>query len=742
MPKQSTKTTKKQTKTSNSSKKQSYFYEFNDEKDKRLNGLKVKFDKTIFSPKIKTLPGQTYKNKSKFIQVAVHSRDILNKKQMEGLTNLLNNQIYEKFGDKFKIEARNAVKSGAYCMEKNRYLIEQEDLNHSVKEFMVDSNENNIKEANIINDTDTFYISYYLTNQSGNAAENNKCFYNILKEYDIIDDIDEFIKENELNEEGTVSIKDIPKIEDLLKINIEVYGDMLYKRINYNEAGNPLKTPKYDKTLIMELRNGHFIKYENKPEDIPGMQREFKKHIKYNIYWEVDDYYFDGEDFYEEIDLNNSYYVSFKEIKNYVEDETKYNIDNIDYLKKCYENYMNDLEDFNNCLKEYNKKYKNYFADYYEFKGMNEYIKNYISNNDALNKIGIKYEQFERIEKNEFDWLNAASKGGVYSYLSKKTKEKKRFYSYDINSAYPACLLSNEFYIPYKRGEYIKILPKYINRKIENYINHNTKDMLQYGIYKCKITPDISNEELEIIKDKYEREFINNEDDYIISDDEIKKICKYFLFRFNEVNYYTHYDLIVAYKLGFKIELIDDKINALIYSKDKLIKSPLQFRRMLNTLYELKENKHNKIVKQMLNTIWGTLTTHKKGMENKHLYIENEEDEIVLNQDEYIENIKEYEDDKYEFSVYNYDKLTLYRYYRLKPFLTSFQRYNMFKVCEYFDFIVGSFNTDSIGLLEELTEEEFEKLNEWYKKLINCDYNDERKGIINNSSLGRFKKEF
>ena len=109
--------------------------------------------------------------------------------------------VFKSYGNKYKIEARNAIKSGAYCMEKNRYLIEQEDLNHKIKEYIIDSNEKNIIEADYVNNkTNTFYITYYLTNQSGNADENNKCFYNIIKEYNLIDDIDEFIKENEIGE--------------------------------------------------------------------------------------------------------------------------------------------------------------------------------------------------------------------------------------------------------------------------------------------------------------------------------------------------------------------------------------------------------------------------------------------------------------------------------------------------------------------------------------------------------------
>lgn len=755
MPKTSTKSTNKQTKTNkkqSSTKKSSILYEFKNEKDKRLNGLKIKFDKTIFSPKIKTLQGQTYKNKSKFIQVGVHSTELLDKNKMEGLTNFLNNQIYEKFGNKYKIEARNAVKSGAYCMEKNRYLIEQENLNHKVREFMVDSNEKDIVEADVVKDTNTFYITYYLTNQSGNAAESltkldfkqgfktNKCFYNILKEYDLIDDIDEFINENELDESGTVSYNEINKIEDILEINIEVYGDMLYKRININEKGNILKTKKYDKTILMELRNGHYIKYENKPEKMPGITRKYSDHKRFNILWKIqgdNNLYFDGEKVVNEIDLNNSYYINFTQVKYYVKDnnylkEEYINDEVIDYLRECYKNYIKDLNEFNNILNDYNKENDfKYFDDFFEFRGMMDYIKNFLTNNDKMNKIKTfkKYEQFERIEKNEFDWLNAASKGGVYSYNYKK--ECKNITMYDINSAYPACLLSNNFYFPYKRGEFIKMDVKYFNNKIKNTAENINKDKLQYGIYKCKITCNIDLDNIRKIEED------GSDDDYK------EQLIKCNLFRFNENNYYTHYDLIVAYKLGFKIELIDDKINALVYSNDNvnlnnntLCLSPIQFRKVISSLYELKDKKHNKFIKQMLNQIWGTLSTHNQGKGKKNkIYINKDEDddEFEIEQNEYIENIKD-QDDCYELTKYNYDKLTLYRYYRLKPFLLSFQRYNMFKVCEHFNFKVVCYNTDSIGLEDELTKEEFNKLNKWYKKLIDCDYNDY-------SSLGEFKKE-
>ena len=733
MPKTTSKTSPKTKQTKKNYKVVNSSIDFSQLKgiDKKYKNLKVNVNQSIFSPKIKPIKGQTYKNKSKFVQVAVKSTSILDKKQIEFLTNYLNNEMFKSYGNKYKIEARNAIKSGAYCMEKNRYLIEQEDLNHKIKEYIIDSNDKHIVEADEVNNnTNTFYITYYLTNQSGNEDENNKCFYNILKENDLIDDIDEFIKENEFDEDGTVSKKDIPKIEDLLNVNIEVYGDMLYKRININEKGNIIKTKKYEDTLIMELRNGHYIKYEDKPEKMPGITRKYSEHKRFNILWKLKgdkELYFDGNDIVDKIDLNNSYYMNFTQIKYYVEDINKFNEDNVDveYLRKCYENYINDLNEFNNILKKYNEENNfKYFEDFYEFRGMIDYIKNFLNKNDKMNKIKTfkKYEQFERIEKNEFDWLNAASKGGVYSYNYKEEYDKKDCYIYDINSAYPACLLSNNFYFPYKRGEFIKINEKYFYDKIKNTVENKGKDKLQYGIYKCKIS--YNNEELNPI--------------------EITRIS---IFKFNENNYYTHYDLIVAYKLGLNIKLINDKINALVYSNDnvniennKLCLSPVQFRKIISSLYQLKDETHNRFIKQMLNQIWGLLSTHNKGDGKKNkIYInkDEEDDEFEIEQDEYIENIND-KDDYYELTKYNYDKITLYRYYRLKPFILSFQRYNMFKVYEYLDenYTIKGFNTDSFCINKELTEEEFNDLNKWYKnEIIKCDYKD------NYSSLGEFKKE-
>ena len=149
MPKTSTKqskTTKSSSKTTKSNKKSNNFsIDFSQVKDidDKYKKLKVNVYQSLFNNlKVKPIKGEKpYKNKSKFIQVAVKSTSLLDKKQIEFLTNFLNNDMFKYYGNKYKIEARNAIKSGAYCMEKNRYLIEQEDLNHKIKEYIIDSNE-------------------------------------------------------------------------------------------------------------------------------------------------------------------------------------------------------------------------------------------------------------------------------------------------------------------------------------------------------------------------------------------------------------------------------------------------------------------------------------------------------------------------------------------------------------------------------------------------------------------------
>ena len=64
------------------------------------------------------------------------------------------------------------------------------------------------------------------------------------------------------------------------------------------------------------------------------------------------------------------------------------------------------------------------------------------------------------------------------------------------------------------------------------------------------------------------------------------------LFVFNAESYYTQADILVARDYGFTIELIQDgQPNFLYYSKDCLISGSTLFKKYVETLYSLKQNK-------------------------------------------------------------------------------------------------------------------------------------------------------
>ena len=127
--------------------------------------------------------------------------------------------------------------------------------------------------------------------------------------------------------------------------------------------------------------------------------------------------------------------------------------------------------------------------------------------------------------------------------------------------------------IPLKSGEFKKFSKDEFD-KLEYFT---------YGIYRVKI-------------DKSEDENINR------------------LFRFNNLNYYTHINITDAKKFGLKINLIEDEqANALMYSRDKCLRADQIFKRFVDSLFEFKENKElekdvRDYIKLIINRLWGALS--------------------------------------------------------------------------------------------------------------------------------------
>lgn len=169
-----------------------------------------------------------------------------------------------------------------------------------------------------------------------------------------------------------------------------------------------------------------------------------------------------------------------------------------------------------------------------------------------------KFVQPEPIDQDEAKFIRNATLGPVI-FSTKYTGEA---YKYDVSSFYPSILSSQTFLVPIKRGTFTKLSNEEINEA--KYFNP--------GICRAIITGEVGQ-----------------------------------VFRKNKLNYYTHYDLTTAKEMGLTIELIDDdQPNALIYGADQRVSGSKIFKKFIDTLFKLKQDKIE-IAKKILNSLWGIL---------------------------------------------------------------------------------------------------------------------------------------
>lgn len=222
----------------------------------------------------------------------------------------------------------------------------------------------------------------------------------------------------------------------------------------------------------------------------------------------------------------------------------------------------------------------------------------------------------EEIEQDEAQFLLNAT----FSALIWSEKYKGPGYKYDFCSRYPSLLKSTKLMIPIKRGEFKNI---------------NTLDeILKIGIYRCKITPNTPND--------------------------------YKLFKFNRKNYYTQIDIYNARKLNLNIELIiDDKPNALIYTRDKCLNSNIIFERYVDVLFELKKKGITR-AKDILNILWGALCKKRT-----RIYIDSNNTKDNISVDEDIRDIYPLPDNKTFIKTIYFNKMYQFNFARLGPFLLA-----------------------------------------------------------------------
>ena len=154
------------------------------------------------------------------------------------------------------------------------------------------------------------------------------------------------------------------------------------------------------------------------------------------------------------------------------------------------------------------------------------------------------------------------------------------------------------------------------------------------------------------------------------------------LFKINKSNWYTHIDLNRAKELKADIEIIENanqKSNAMIYARDKLIQGHYLFGDFVSYLFSLKQSCKNDeekdAVKMILNCLWGALV--KKNVVSLNT---NGETEIYGNKE--IESIQSRGDNKYYVKLINRDSYYETEFARIKPFLLAKARGKLSKIME------------------------------------------------------------
>ena len=188
-------------------------------------------------------------------------------------------------------------------------------------------------------------------------------------------------------------------------------------------------------------------------------------------------------------------------------------------------------------------------------------------------------------------------------------------YKYDICSQYPSILQSTHFSIPIATGELKTLTNKEFNKM----------KYFSYGIYNVKVID-----------------------------------ADFRLFKSNDTNWYTHIDLNLAMKLGYKLILIEKENNFLDYA-NKTMNSYKIFGKYINYLFKFKSEGY-KWSKTYINVLWGALCQTNL-MTVKTAY----EDDVIL-------TITPSNDDQTNLTFDVVKSMSEYyenNYARLKPFLVA-----------------------------------------------------------------------
>ena len=167
-------------------------------------------------------------------------------------------------------------------------------------------------------------------------------------------------------------------------------------------------------------------------------------------------------------------------------------------------------------------------------------------------------------------WISKSSTGAI-SWAKQYTGEAIQ---YDINEFYPSVLLQKNAQWPTESGIFLTLT--------------NLNKNLEYGIYRVNI---------EGLPKKYEAQCTR-------------------LFRYNQEQYYTHYDIECARKNGLQVKLINISPNAYIFKQSHLTDGETLFENWARQLIRIKRQKGiaGNVAKKLLVSLWGILCENQEKM--------------------------------------------------------------------------------------------------------------------------------
>ena len=448
----------------------------------------------------------------------------------------------------------------------------------------------------------SFYVYAYITQRQGGkgVGDNKYCFWNCIKDFivdfdlifngkveKLVEYVNKCIQNNREYEncelcdttEGKVNTDQIDTILSILKtdLSITVYGplpeDATYNN-KYIDGREIIFKSKVEqkRNLNLILQDEHYTIGKNKGKVYnEKMEKVFKEKLVSPKYIVCKDFINPEDKYAENILVLYRYHINTGEF-DYIDNPTHFHLYGndddksngkstritMDYLRKLLNDETSDgLTVFITYIKmiEQLKRFNKYF-NLFKFKNISHFIRHFIHN--QVKKINLD-DKFQPITENEYK-IYSLTKGQLQR--PDNSVDVSKMYHYDQTSSYPYMLKRGPIDVkneckPRKAGETYNMF--LFNQReyrklfsvekmdllclplIQPHYNENTKKFdylkrniqhheLHYGIYPVKIILPEDN--------KYKKFFVENKD-----------------------NYYTHWDLMVAYAMdpvNVKFEPIDN----------------------------------------------------------------------------------------------------------------------------------------------------------------------------------------